>query len=106
MNYKTKTDFADEESYVRYLHQEENKYIQDPAGHAEHGIFHPFVSYWYDRHNSKEEKPTTTEKYKQRYQTCKSCENFINTTKQCKKCWCFMPFKTQFEFFKCPEGKW
>ena len=43
---------------------------------------------------------------KKRYSICLVCENFIETTKQCKICNCFMFFKTRFLSAKCPEGKW
>jgi hypothetical protein len=42
----------------------------------------------------------------QRYNICKSCPEFINLTKQCKKCGCFMSVKTKLENSKCPIGKW
>lgn len=41
-----------------------------------------------------------------RYQICKSCPEMIKTTKQCKKCGCFMAIKTRLEGATCPIGKW
>lgn len=46
------------------------------------------------------------ERKKHRYSVCKSCENFIHLTKQCKECFCFMPMKTMFKVATCPKGKW
>jgi hypothetical protein len=43
---------------------------------------------------------------KQRFDTCLSCPELINITKQCKKCGCFMAAKTKLEAAKCPLGKW
>ena len=41
-----------------------------------------------------------------RMSTCLSCPEIIKLTKQCKKCGCFMDFKTSLEASKCPIGKW
>ena len=41
-----------------------------------------------------------------RYSICLDCPEFINLTKQCKQCGCFMKTKTKFEKAKCPIGKW
>ena len=41
-----------------------------------------------------------------RYEMCKACPEFINITKQCKKCGCFMAAKTRLESATCPIGKW
>jgi hypothetical protein len=41
-----------------------------------------------------------------RYSICRACPEFINLTKQCKKCGCSMVLKTKFEEAKCPLGKW
>jgi hypothetical protein len=43
---------------------------------------------------------------KERYQICKGCPELIKTTKQCKKCGCFMPAKTKLQGATCPIGKW
>jgi len=43
---------------------------------------------------------------KKRFDTCLSCPELINITKQCKKCGCFMAAKTKLEAAKCPLGKW
>lgn len=41
-----------------------------------------------------------------RYAVCESCEYFRRTTKQCKKCGCFMTIKTGMANAECPAGKW
>ena len=41
-----------------------------------------------------------------RYSICKGCPELIKTTKQCKKCGCFMAAKTKLEKSSCPIGKW
>lgn len=42
----------------------------------------------------------------QRYDICLTCENFIPITTTCKKCGCFMKFKTKLKSGSCPIGKW
>ena len=42
----------------------------------------------------------------QRYSLCASCPELIQLTKQCKKCGCFMTYKTKLENATCPIGKW
>lgn len=41
-----------------------------------------------------------------RFDICKLCPELIQTTKQCKKCGCFMVAKTRLENAVCPIGKW
>ena len=41
-----------------------------------------------------------------RYALCNGCPEFINLTKQCKKCGCFMLAKTKLMKAACPLGKW
>lgn len=41
-----------------------------------------------------------------RYTTCQGCERFLNVTKQCLECGCFMNLKTRLLNAKCPLGKW
>lgn len=42
----------------------------------------------------------------ERYDMCEQCPEFINLTKQCKKCGCFMPAKTKVPHAFCPLNKW
>ena len=51
-------------------------------------------------------KPADKELAKLRLETCLGCPELIKTTKQCKKCGCFMIVKTKLEAAKCPIGKW
>ena len=60
-------------------------------------------------------KPTYTEEGvkinyvlypKERYSICKECAWFRNSTKQCKKCHCFMPLKVIVKSQHCPLKKW
>ena len=37
---------------------------------------------------------------------CKSCEHLVQRLEVCKKCGCYMPWKTQLDWAKCPIGKW
>jgi hypothetical protein len=48
----------------------------------------------------------TEEVSNERYSICKGCPEFVNLTKQCKKCGCFMVAKTRLEAATCPLGKW
>jgi len=41
-----------------------------------------------------------------RYSICKECSHFLNATKQCKLCGCFMIIKTKLEHASCPIDKW
>lgn len=42
----------------------------------------------------------------ERYSICKKCDKFVNFTKQCSICKCFMPLKARLAFEECPVGKW
>lgn len=44
MIYKTREDFEREEDYVRYLHMQENEYIEKLDEKVEQGIMHPFIN--------------------------------------------------------------
>jgi hypothetical protein len=41
-----------------------------------------------------------------RFAVCESCPHFLELTKQCKKCGCFMHLKTKLAEAECPIGKW
>lgn len=41
-----------------------------------------------------------------RISICVECENFINLTRQCKKCGCFVDAKTKVKSAECPINKW
>jgi len=41
-----------------------------------------------------------------RMEICRSCEHFRERTTQCKKCGCFMRFKTAIPKSSCLIGKW
>ena len=43
--------------------------------------------------------------YKNRIAICGNCEHYT-FTKQCSKCFCFMPIKARIKSMKCPIGKW
>jgi hypothetical protein len=40
---------------------------------------------------------------KERYDKCKSCENFLKLIRVCKLCGCFMPAKTALSSATCPD---
>ena len=42
----------------------------------------------------------------ERYSICAACPEFMKSTKQCKKCGCFMALKTKLKDAECPIGKW
>lgn len=42
----------------------------------------------------------------ERYNICKSCDQFNETVRTCKQCGCFMPTKTTISRARCPIGKW
>jgi hypothetical protein len=41
-----------------------------------------------------------------RMSICNSCPELIKSTKQCKKCGCFMSAKTTLKYAECPIGLW
>ena len=41
-----------------------------------------------------------------RLDICKQCPELIPVLNQCKKCGCFMTYKTTLKGAKCPLGKW
>jgi hypothetical protein len=43
---------------------------------------------------------------RERYEICKSCDEFNNIIKTCNKCGCFMPFKATIARVRCPVSKW
>jgi hypothetical protein len=51
-------------------------------------------------------KLASEEVFIKRYSLCTSCPEFINISKQCKKCGCFMASKAKLQLAKCPIGKW
>jgi hypothetical protein len=51
-------------------------------------------------------KPADKELARLRLETCLGCPELIKTTKQCKKCGCFMIVKTKLEAARCPIGNW
>lgn len=42
----------------------------------------------------------------ERMSICLSCPELLKSTKQCKKCGCFMALKTKLKDAECPIGKW
>lgn len=48
----------------------------------------------------------TEEVYTQRMNTCMGCEFFIQDSKRCTQCGCFMEAKTRLKKAFCPIHKW
>jgi len=46
------------------------------------------------------------EEIKKRLAICESCEFFHIPSQRCKKCGCFLKWKTAWRSQKCPVGKW
>lgn len=55
---------------------------------------------------SPKQERATEEVSASRYEICNGCEHFLQVTKQCKKCGCFMAAKTKLQKATCPVGKW
>jgi hypothetical protein len=51
-------------------------------------------------------KNVSPEKKAERLNICNSCEHFINLTKQCGICGCFLSLKASWASEKCPTDKW
>jgi len=49
---------------------------------------------------------TTKDIAQSRFDHCKSCTKFIQITKMCSECGCFMKLKVKIKKEKCPLGKW
>lgn len=41
-----------------------------------------------------------------RFSICEECEFFHSPSRRCKKCGCFLKWKTTWRSQKCPIGKW
>lgn len=92
-----------------YTEEEKSKFnmdeIDDPTlafGFPEKEIVEPEKHPFLVNKDLFVDKPTQDE----RYEICKNCDKFINLTKQCKECGCFMPLKTKLKFTSCPLQKW
>lgn len=46
------------------------------------------------------------EKSQARMNICIQCDEYIEATEMCKKCWCFLPMKTKLAPATCPKHKW
>lgn len=51
-------------------------------------------------------EPLPKKSNNERYEICKQCDLFRETSKTCKLCGCFMKLKTQFKGSSCPIKKW
>lgn len=51
-------------------------------------------------------KYVSQEVYDERLETCKSCDEYLSLTSQCKKCGCFMKLKCAVSHAFCPLNKW
>lgn len=51
-------------------------------------------------------KKVSIELATERMSICNSCPELIKLTSNCKKCGCFMKFKTRLDGATCPLGKW
>lgn len=59
----------------------------------------------WDLLNPKEPR-SALEVQEERFNICKSCEWFRQSSHTCRKCGCFMKLKTMLENASCPIGKW
>jgi hypothetical protein len=55
---------------------------------------------------AKGKKQLNIEDIKKRFAICESCEFFHKPSQRCKKCGCFLKWKTAWRSQKCPIGKW
>jgi uncharacterized paraquat-inducible protein A len=51
-------------------------------------------------------KNVSEDEIKQRLEICNSCEFFQAPSQRCKKCGCYLKWKTAWRSQKCPVGKW
>ena len=52
------------------------------------------------------ENQLTLEEIQKRYSICESCEYFHAASKRCRKCGCFLKWKTAWKSQACPINKW
>lgn len=52
------------------------------------------------------ENQLSLDEINKRYAICEQCEFFHTASKRCRKCGCFMKWKTAWRSQKCPVGKW
>jgi hypothetical protein len=52
------------------------------------------------------ENQLTLEEIQKRYSICESCEYFHSASKRCRKCGCFLKWKTAWKSQACPINKW
>jgi hypothetical protein len=52
------------------------------------------------------QKDLSAEEVERRYSLCEACEFFHAPSKRCKKCGCYLKWKTAWRSQKCPIGKW
>ena len=52
-------------------------------------------------------RPNVNEdEYKERIETCSTCEHLNQQKATCKMCGCYMPVKATWATSNCPKGKW
>lgn len=86
--------------------EEEEQYELDPEKYILQGIVNPRFVRWYKEDSANDEPVDNPKDLKARYRTCKLCPMFDDVKKLCDECGCYMPIKTQFKKFSCPQGKW
>lgn len=76
-------------------------FVEELSGENTDDLLTPFLK-------NKDSSPFFVDKITSdyRYDICKSCDKFINLTKQCKECGCFMTLKTKLKIGTCPLNKW
>lgn len=52
------------------------------------------------------EAPVSAEDVARRLEICRGCEEYDDDRETCKRCGCFMRWKTAYRSTSCPLGKW
>lgn len=52
------------------------------------------------------EQHVSPEKAQKRLNICKACPHLNKVLNNCKKCGCFVAYKTKYKQEACPEGYW
>lgn len=97
---------VDSEAVDMNFLEEEELYELDPEKYILEGKINPRFIRWYNEDNKNDEPVDNPVDLKVRYRTCQLCPWFDPILKLCDDCGCFMPIKTQFKKFSCPQGKW
>jgi len=87
-------------------HPPTTKEIEEYLNSIHSNNFQLSLDQLYSNGKSLEAELNETTFSKKRIKICKQCEHLIKKITVCKKCFCYMPWKTKIEHSTCPLNKW